>query len=54
LAREWFSAGRGTECCCSRIPILADEVYSDVSFGGPSPLYGSLAPDAPIISFSPK
>jgi alanine-synthesizing transaminase len=34
------------------VPILADEVYADVSFDGPSPLYGSLAPDAPIISFS--
>jgi len=34
------------------VPILADEVYSDVAFGGPSPLYGSLAPDGPIISFS--
>ena len=34
------------------IPILADEVYSDVAFGGPTPLLGSLAPDAPIISFS--
>ena len=34
------------------IPILADEVYSDVAFDGPTPLLGSLAPDAPIISFS--
>ena len=28
------------------IPILADEVYSDVAFDGPTPLLGSLAPDA--------
>jgi alanine-synthesizing transaminase len=34
------------------IPILADEVYSDVAFAGPTALLGSLAPDAPIISFS--
>ena len=34
------------------IPILADEVYSDVAFDGPTPLLGSLAPDAAIISFS--
>jgi alanine-synthesizing transaminase len=34
------------------ITILADEVYGDVAFGGPVPLIGSLAPDAPIISFS--
>jgi alanine-synthesizing transaminase len=34
------------------VPILADEVYSDVAFAGPTPLLGSLAPDAPIISFS--
>jgi alanine-synthesizing transaminase len=34
------------------IPILADEVYGDLSFDGPSPLLGSLAPDAPILSFS--
>ena len=32
--------------------ILADEVYGDVAFNGPTPLLGSLAPDAPIISFS--
>jgi alanine-synthesizing transaminase len=36
----------------SGVPILADEVYSDLGFDGPSPLLGSLAPDAPIISFS--
>lgn len=34
------------------IPILADEVYSDVAFDGPAPLLGSLNPDAAIISFS--
>ncbi len=34
------------------IPILADEVYGELSFDGPTPLLGSLAPDAPIISFS--
>lgn len=34
------------------IPILADEVYGDVAFDGPAPLLGSLAPGAPIISFS--
>jgi aspartate/methionine/tyrosine aminotransferase len=34
------------------IPILADEVYSDVAFDGPTPLLGSLAPDAAIVSFS--
>lgn len=36
----------------SGITILADEVYGDVAFDGPAPLIGSLAPDAPIISFS--
>lgn len=34
------------------VPILADEVYGDLGFNGPSPLLGSLAPDAPILSFS--
>ncbi len=34
------------------VPILADEVYGDLGFDGPSPLLGSLAPDAPILSFS--
>lgn len=34
------------------VPILADEVYSDLGFEGPVPLLGSLAPDAAIISFS--
>ena len=28
------------------VPILADEVYSDLGFDGPTPLLGSLAPDA--------
>lgn len=36
----------------SGVPILADEVYGDLAFDGPSPLIGSLAPDAPILSFS--
>jgi alanine-synthesizing transaminase len=34
------------------VPILADEVYSDLGFDGPTPLLASLAPDAPIISYS--
>jgi alanine-synthesizing transaminase len=34
------------------VPILADEVYSELGFNGPSPLLGSLDPDAPILSFS--
>ncbi|MEO8481719.1 MAG: aminotransferase class I/II-fold pyridoxal phosphate-dependent enzyme [Acidobacteriota bacterium] len=34
------------------LTILADEVYGDVAFDGPAPLLGSLAPQAPIISFS--
>ena len=34
------------------VPILADEVYSDLGFSGPETLLGSLAPDAAIISFS--
>jgi alanine-synthesizing transaminase len=33
------------------VPILADEVYSDLGFDGPTPLLGSLDPDAPILSF---
>jgi alanine-synthesizing transaminase len=36
----------------SGVPILADEVYSDLGFNGPLPLLGSLAQDAPILSFS--
>ena len=34
------------------VPILADEVYSDLGFDGPAPLLGALDPDAPILSFS--
>ena len=34
------------------VPILADEVYSDLAFDGPAPLLGSLDPEAPILSFS--
>ncbi len=34
------------------LTILADEVYSDLGFEGAVPLLGTLAPDAPIISFS--
>lgn len=34
------------------VPILADEVYSDLGYDGPTPLLASLAPEAPIISFS--
>jgi alanine-synthesizing transaminase len=34
------------------LTILADEVYSDLVFEGPSPLLGTLDRDAPIISFS--
>ena len=34
------------------LTILADEVYGDVAFDGPAPLVGSLAPEAPVISFS--
>jgi alanine-synthesizing transaminase len=34
------------------LTILADEVYGDVAFDGAAPLLGSLAPDAPIVSFS--
>jgi alanine-synthesizing transaminase len=34
------------------VPLLADEVYGDLGFDGPSPLLGSLDPDAPILSFS--
>ncbi len=33
------------------VPILADEVYSDLGFDGPTTLLGSLDPDAPILSF---
>jgi len=36
------------------VPILADEVYSDLVYDAPGPhsLMASLAPDAPVISFS--
>jgi alanine-synthesizing transaminase len=34
------------------LTILADEVYGELGFEGPVPLLGSLAPDAPILSFS--
>ena len=34
------------------IPILADEVYTDLGYDGPTPLLGALDPDAPILSFS--
>jgi alanine-synthesizing transaminase len=33
-------------------PLLADEVYADLHFDGPVPAIASLAPDAPVISFS--
>jgi alanine-synthesizing transaminase len=33
-------------------PLLADEVYADLHFEGPVPAMASLAPDAPVISFS--
>jgi aspartate/methionine/tyrosine aminotransferase len=34
------------------LTIVADEVYGDLGFDGPLPLLSTLAPDAPIISFS--
>jgi alanine-synthesizing transaminase len=34
------------------VPILADEVYADLSYDRPQPLLGSFAPDAMILSFS--
>ena len=34
------------------VALLADEVYGDLAFDAPQPLLGSLAPDAPIVSFS--
>jgi alanine-synthesizing transaminase len=34
------------------LPILADEVYGDLAYDGPVPALASLAPDAPILSFS--
>lgn len=33
-------------------PLLADEVYADLSFAGPTPAIASLHPEAPVISFS--
>jgi alanine-synthesizing transaminase len=34
------------------LTILADEVYGDLAYDGVVPPLGSLAPDAPIVSFS--
>jgi len=34
------------------LTIVADEVYGDLAYDGPQPLMSTLAPDAPIISFS--
>lgn len=34
------------------LPLLADEVYGDLAYTGPVPPMASLAPDAPILSFS--
>jgi aspartate/methionine/tyrosine aminotransferase len=34
------------------LPILADEVYGDLGYDGSVPPIGTLAPDAPIVSFS--
>jgi alanine-synthesizing transaminase len=34
------------------LPIVADEVYTDVAYDGPIAPIGSLDPDAPVISFS--
>src|SRR5262249_57144759 len=34
------------------LAILADEVYGDLGYDGPLASLGSLAPDAPLISFS--
>jgi alanine-synthesizing transaminase len=34
------------------LTIVADEVYGDLGYDGPHPLMSTLAPDAPIISFS--
>lgn len=34
------------------LPILADEVYGDLGYDGPVTPLGSLAPSAPVISFS--
>jgi len=35
-----------------QLTIVADEVYGDLGYEGPVPLLSTLAPDAPIISFS--
>jgi alanine-synthesizing transaminase len=34
------------------IPLLADEVYADLAFGGPVDAIARLNPDAPVITFS--
>jgi aspartate/methionine/tyrosine aminotransferase len=34
------------------LTIVADEVYTELAFDGPAPLLATLAPEAPIISFS--
>ena len=34
------------------IPLLADEVYSDLAFEGPVPAFAAQHPDAPVITFS--
>jgi alanine-synthesizing transaminase len=34
------------------VPLLADEVYGELAYDGPVPPMASLAPDAPVISFS--
>ena len=34
------------------IPLLADEVYADLAFGGPVPALAASNPDAPVITFS--
>jgi aspartate/methionine/tyrosine aminotransferase len=34
------------------ILLLADEVYGDLGYDGPTTPLGSLAPDAPVVSFS--
>src|SRR3954464_10437344 len=36
----------------ANIPLLADEVYGDLAYDGPVAPMASLAPDAPIMSFS--
>jgi aspartate/methionine/tyrosine aminotransferase len=34
------------------VPLLADEVYADLAFGGPVDAISAQNPDAPVISFS--